>query len=505
MRKRVFYAAVVFLAVLLAPDVFATGGQEQQSVPTETAGPATVSVFIRDWVGLSFDNEVTKAIEKATNTKLNMIAVPPDDTNSKLNLLVASKQIPDIFQGYDTPLYIQMWQNSVMLPLNKHWDRLPNVYKSREASTWEIMKESDGNIYQIPISEYKDNPNYVPMYRKDWLDKLGFAIPKTLDEYTKVALAVSKNDPDGDGKNNTYASGGWNGMSDRRIWSNIMGAFGVQLHAYKLVDGKITACDTMPQMKEAIKYVASLYKAGALDPEFATDDESRVKQKFLSGLYGAMYYKIFLFDLANINNYHDTFYKNNPNAKLVIGTLVSQPGYTPMAPLKLSAYGWLHTGIYAQSKVVDAAMRVVDYLTTDEGNILVAFGFPNTDYTPNSDGTITVKSTQDQQNALGIPQWNGLVSVDLPYNNSKPYLDALNYCVSISQPDMLGGIYETSPEEVKYGEAVRSFAHEQLTRMVAGDLPIDASWDSFVKEFNDRGGAILTAAFDTAYKARQRK
>ena len=44
----------------------------------------------------------------------------------------------------------------------------------------------------------------VLLIRKDWLDKLGLQPPKTWDDLAKVAQAFTTQDPDGDGKADTY-------------------------------------------------------------------------------------------------------------------------------------------------------------------------------------------------------------------------------------------------------------------------------------------------------------
>ena len=45
---------------------------------------------------------------------------------------------------------------------------------------------------------------YALFIRTHWLDKLGLSVPKTWDEIKKVAHAFTFDDPDGNGKNNTY-------------------------------------------------------------------------------------------------------------------------------------------------------------------------------------------------------------------------------------------------------------------------------------------------------------
>lgn len=41
-------------------------------------------------------------------------------------------------------------------------------------------------------------------YRKDWFDALNLQSPKTLDDWYNVIKALTLNDPDKNGKNDTY-------------------------------------------------------------------------------------------------------------------------------------------------------------------------------------------------------------------------------------------------------------------------------------------------------------
>ena len=57
--------------------------------------------------------------------------------------------------------------------------------------------------------------------RKDWLENLGLEEPKTIDEFYNVLKAFTKDDPDGNGKDDTYGlvaskfTGPWDNM---QVW-----------------------------------------------------------------------------------------------------------------------------------------------------------------------------------------------------------------------------------------------------------------------------------------------
>ena len=69
--------------------------------------------------------------------------------------------------------------------------------------------------------------SFYPFYRQDWLTKLNLQVPTTVDEYYNVATAFASQDPDGNGKKDTYAFGGINGVEDLRLTDHIFGAYGI--------------------------------------------------------------------------------------------------------------------------------------------------------------------------------------------------------------------------------------------------------------------------------------
>lgn len=47
-------------------------------------------------------------------------------------------------------------------------------------------------------------PNHTIVIRKDWLDNLGLSIPETPEELLEICRAFTEDDPDGNGKDDTW-------------------------------------------------------------------------------------------------------------------------------------------------------------------------------------------------------------------------------------------------------------------------------------------------------------
>ncbi|WP_176086520.1 sugar ABC transporter substrate-binding protein [Martelella sp. HB161492] len=65
---------------------------------------------------------------------------------------------------------------------------------------WQSVEAPDGNYYGVPTSAQA----FAVFIRKDWREKLGYDVPKTWDDLYNLAKAFTEDDPDGDGKADTY-------------------------------------------------------------------------------------------------------------------------------------------------------------------------------------------------------------------------------------------------------------------------------------------------------------
>lgn len=478
----------------------ATAAATSQEAPAATqAAPTTLKMFIRErWAGVSYDNFETHYIEDKTNTKWEMTIAPGDTMEEKLNVLLASGERPDVIQFGSDSMEMKLVKAGMLYPISKDFDKAPNLEKWGEP-IWDAMRYPDGNVYSFATDREVPPVGFINIYRKDWLDKLGLQVPQTLDEYYNVAMDVTTKDPDGNGKNDTYAFGSY-GTGDLRNFDHIFGAYGALPSQWLDVDGHLINSTVAPGAKEALKFLNKLYKAGVIDPEFVTDNEDRYKTKFMKGIYGAMHYKIFLFDSNNIFNYYKPFHDNNPTAVLIEGPVLQGGSDKPLGPRILSQRGWLKTAAMKESKNIDAVLRVFDWLATDEGAMFVNYGVEGEDYTMDN-GVVKMLANDEQIKQRGITQCY-LAMTEMIKHTSLPFQKVGEYATSIATADPGDGILV---DEVKYQEDLDNYRKSQYAKMIVGELPIDQGFDTFVKDWNKRGGEALTKAVDAVYQQRKAK
>ena len=152
--------------------------------------------FNEDW-------EVWKEIEKETGVKLKgVVASSNSDYSTAFQNMVASGQLADIIACESTSDLEKLGKDGGMLPLNDLIDEYaPNIKKMLEEDPnfkYQATAE-DGNIYNIPLGKELQSSQFY-WIRQDWLDKLGLAVPTTVDELHDVLLAFKNNDPNGNGK-----------------------------------------------------------------------------------------------------------------------------------------------------------------------------------------------------------------------------------------------------------------------------------------------------------------
>jgi len=153
------------------------------------------------------NNIYTKAYEDQLGITLKYDwTTPSAQYDQKLNTQIAANDLPDYVQ-------CNAAQFKMLVDYGVAAD-LTQVYKDYQIPFLSDLMNQDHNaaIDQCTIGgklmwlPWVNGNMYGPQLwiRKDWLANLGLQDPKTMDDVINIARAFTKNDPDKDGKNNTY-------------------------------------------------------------------------------------------------------------------------------------------------------------------------------------------------------------------------------------------------------------------------------------------------------------
>ncbi|NQX60883.1 extracellular solute-binding protein [Paenibacillus qinlingensis] len=263
------------------------GGSASASVSSKTEGPYELKWLKAQDISKPYDpskDVVKQAIEKKLNIKIVPELVDVQQYKTKLNLKMASGDIPDVVRidfADDFQKYAPQGAFVDLTNLINEKDT-PNILKEVPKEIFEQAKVN-GKIFGIP---YQGGPGagyrWNLVMRKDYLDGMGAKVPKTLDEYYNLLKKVKTEKPD------VIPLGGYTAQIGQQKFANnsfdnIFGAFSVTPGYFTEKDGKFSNYDIDPKMKDALQFLQKMYAEGLIDKEFATIKEEQLRAKLYSG------------------------------------------------------------------------------------------------------------------------------------------------------------------------------------------------------------------------------
>ncbi|WP_442951728.1 extracellular solute-binding protein [Paenibacillus sp. GYB006] len=267
--------------------------------------PVTIS-YLRPWgpdvtfkTGEDQDNNVhTKWAKEKLGIELKNEWVSPSTNNAfetKLRLSLASNaQMPDIisYRG-EFNLVRELIESGMFVDAGELFDKYANdTWKdaiNEDPSVWYPYMQ-DGKRIGIPILDYSYNGDPVMWIREDWLKKLNLKGPETLADLEVVMDAFTNQDPDGNGKKDTFGLtigfknwvNTW--MSDAG-W--VFGAYGTMPNQWNLTeDGKLEYGSVTPGAKQALATLQSWMSKGYIPEEVGVYDETKAAEEFTAGKAG---------------------------------------------------------------------------------------------------------------------------------------------------------------------------------------------------------------------------
>ncbi|CAI6084504.1 extracellular solute-binding protein [Cohnella sp. JJ-181] len=383
-------------------DAAPSGSTASASSPSSTSAdqkdPVTIKMFNRVNADVVIDkNPVVEEAGKLANVKLEIEAPPINNYVDKLQVVMASGDLPDLIYNWGTAgngadANMEKWaQNGLLEPLDDKIANYPNLMKNITPEMWDAVKSvNDGKTYIIPRTNVVNHWGY--MINQQWLDKLGLKAPTNLEEFTNVARAFAKNDPDGNGKADTYGlSLSGPDLGRNTIWNAtnfLTAAFDLPVvDGVKDTDGQYKIREKMSGYIPYLTYLKQLNDEKLIDPEFLINkiyvDTEKLNQYKVGIVYGHQYAVLGniskLPDSEKIFSYH--------------GVLKDEKGVASDWVTPAMWGGWM---IPKGSKKVDDVLKFLDWGNTAEANTLFQLGVKGLTYDSYDPATKAVVRTADQ-------------------------------------------------------------------------------------------------------------
>jgi putative aldouronate transport system substrate-binding protein len=316
-RKRLPSIVLVVLLILcFAPFAFASGQQPAGGAVAATGGPltpypkpVTITWSVQTAAASKLldsdtweNNRWSRLIKEKLNIDL-VVAFSADSSTqayqTKLNAVIASGDLPDIFKTQDMNCFVQLAEAGQLADLTDLFEKYATgTVKAFRTRFADAFKGASYNGKLVAIPRMNDNFHEAPFLwiRDDWLKNTGMQAPKTIDEMVAMARKFATGDPDKNGKNGDTYGLALNKDLINQNHASILGlvsAFGVpgrdMTEFYRGKDGKITFAWIEPNMKPALSLLHDMYVEGLINKEFTAKNEAALIEDWVSGKIGMAY------------------------------------------------------------------------------------------------------------------------------------------------------------------------------------------------------------------------
>jgi putative aldouronate transport system substrate-binding protein len=456
-------------------------------------------------------------IDQKFNIDYQMTYVTNTAYDEKINAVFASGDIPDVvglMSGDLKVRYNKFAKQGAFLPLDDYIQKYPTL-KTVPDFVWDSMRVN-GKVYAIP--QYSPKYQVVTIVRKDWLDNLGLKVPTNYEELKQVALAFTKNDPDKNGKDDTYGIAIGQNINptfsqgpywDPDAWYN-------KNKAGDFIPGIIG-----PGRQEVIQMLADLNKAGAITKDYAVLNWADTNKEFYSGKAG-----IFIGTPRGMSqDYMNGLLQIDPKAQFVSLPPFQDP-YGNEGLVSGSGFSGLTVLNAKLAKNPDKVKRILDMIDFGRkfypqeqqndknqdfdwwsGKAGVAYDMKNGLQVMRSnwasDGL--APSTYFVDNTAWAPK-----DTDVVYANQYQTKQLVDLVAGLEEMFKHTKLYANpifgleSPADNEKGDELKKYVMNEQVKMIAGQRPV-SDWDKLVQEYMDKGGAQIIKEYNAGIKNKDPK
>lgn len=488
-----------------------------------SAEPITIRIFATKGVDVG-DIKTFEYLQKhceANNITVEWEQCALEMVDERLNVIVASGDLPDMFWGLPQKQYEQLKQAGALAKIQDYLPECPRFNKTVDEfpDSRKYFTEPDGTVYMMPMLDGL-TVNQPLICRRDWLEELGMEPPVTKDDWYKYWVAVRDNDLNKNGDPNDEIPFTAEKLS---YVLNLVSAF-------EMVDGfyvdvqdnsQVKYSYTDPRYKEFLEWLNMLWNENLIDHNIFTNDKKALQSDNALNLAGSYSGKL----NGQLNTYLSAIGSQIEGYDLV-GTepiksdngLQIHPFSQPIVKCDSSSSGAV---ISVSSKYPKECVQFCDwfYDFSDPygGGFMNIFGYEGDTFVYNADKTdysysdnvlhnpdglspqqvLSRKTTRGQHAGYVKPTGSFKMwapQVEEAYNNLAPfYNESLKYIV----PPL--PFTDAQNKEIRSTMAdINTYVEESVSDFMTGKTPID-QFDAFVEKINKMGIQNILDIYNEAY------
>ncbi len=481
--------------------------------------PVTVTVFAPQTEGIQKldENRFSKHLEERLNIKFDWEITPYNVFGDKKMLLLASGDYPSVIldAGMSKADLIKYGKQGVLLPLNDLIDRYaPNIKQAMEEIDYlkPAMTAPDGIIYALPkVNECKHCTFGHRMWiNTAWLEKLGLAMPTTTDEFYEVLKAFKEQDPNGNGQPDeiplTTSYDMWGGG----LTPFLMNAFIYEDPATRLSirDGEVIMSAAQPEWKEGLAYLRKLYSEGLVDQGAFTQNNDAVRQLGAKPepVVGAVSYAL-ISSMIGVND-ETPLHKDYDVVPPLKGPAGVQLSYYDVG----AGGGQFVITNKATEEQQIAAIRLADYLFSEEGTLMTTWGFEEGGWIKAKEGSLDYNGNQAKYEDITKNRPQGTLDETWWQLGTMKMTNAMRESFVAPEDPLGNGGYEyrlwlaakkyepyakpevVYPKDVFYDpddatfiaqiqKSIQDYVNTNAAQFITGNRDLEKDWESYLEGF----------------------
>ncbi len=476
-------------------------------------------------------NAYTQWLEEKTNVHIEYETVPEAALTEKVNLSLASSEIPDAYLScnIDSASQVKYGKEGVfvdMAPMIEQYGyEIPKAYEANNLLPGAVTTP-DGEIFALAGV----NECYHCLYcgrawiNQTWLDNLGLDYPETTEDFVNVLRAFKEQDANGNGDpNDEIPMLGISGMWRASYYDFLLGSFVYNDFTDRLSveNGTVNYVANTEEFRNGLRFIRSLIEEELIDPVSLTitEDEAHV-------LTGG--------DVATVGVATGMAYWNvlSANDEEYIGlSPLEGPNGVRNAFVRATGIVSGQFAITNKAENPEILFRWADAQFSEEATYFSSWGPEGEGWEKAPEGTLGINGKQALYVVLDGVNNTGAETIQ---NLAMPNIALANRTSDFRLGQAVGGddkseerLYEaaskyyypyakeqTYPLMVmsaedsavvnEYKTAINAYVDEMISGFLAGTYDLDKDWDSYLSEFDALGLEdylnVLQSAYDKVYK-----
>ena len=416
--------------------VISVSGEEAQAEIEDNLpeDAPVLRVFDKNMDGQAFDDQVAEVIMEKTGVRIELVDAT-DNPNETLEAMLINGNYPDIILMEQGEMVNSFIESEVFIPLDDLIESEGENITEMYGDILDKSRYSDGKLYWLANWYGKDtDASACVLMRKDYLidlvgeERANSNEPFTLTEYTTLLRRFRQLHPTID--NETVISLDLDSDADNYEMT-LKGIFGMKTYGLD-EDGNLEYLPATERYKEALLYLNELYRENIICKQWVIDRSEKWEKDLLSGQVFSTWGSYW--DTDSVNAILKAEYGEDAQFfayKVVADDLTAeQTTYNGRNSL-----GWDAIGITDNCENTRAAMKVLNYLASEEGQYLLLWGpegetwdMVDGKHVPREDFLEQWQADSDQtETESGVRRWkwvikNGNGADGTPYDLTTKYL-----------------------------------------------------------------------------------